>query len=43
MLVWVFAGLKELDLVAYVRYTIVYLGLEDLNAIRNEIDALLDV
>jgi transcriptional repressor NrdR len=39
----VIAGLKELDLVAYVRYAIVYLGLEDLNAIREEIDVLLDV
>ena len=39
----VIAGLKDLDLVAYVRYAIVYLGLEDLNAIRGEIDALLDV
>ena len=38
----VIAGLKEMDLVAYVRYAIVYLGLEDLNAIRGEIDALLD-
>ena len=36
-------GLKERDLVAYVRYAIVYLGLEDLNAIREEIDALLEV
>jgi transcriptional repressor NrdR len=39
----VIAGLKEMDLVAYVRYAIVYLGLEDLNAIRGEIDALLDL
>jgi transcriptional repressor NrdR len=39
----VIAGLKEMDLVAYVRYAIVYLGLEDLNAIRGEIDALLEV
>jgi transcriptional repressor NrdR len=38
----VIAGLKEMDLVAYVRYAIVYLGLEDLNAIRREIDTLLD-
>ena len=38
----VIEGLKELDLVAYVRYAIVYLGLEDLNAIRREIDALLE-
>ena len=35
-------GLKEMDLVAYVRYAIVYLGLEDLDAIREEIDALLE-
>jgi len=35
-------GLKEMDLVAYVRYAIVYLGLEDLNAIRREIDDLLE-
>ena len=35
-------GLKEMDLVAYVRYAIVYLRLEDLNAIREEIDALLE-
>ena len=35
-------GLKEMDLVAYVRYAIVYLGLEDLNAIREEIDELLE-
>jgi len=38
----VIAGLKELDLVAYIRYTIVYLGLEDLDAIREEIDVLLE-
>jgi transcriptional repressor NrdR len=35
------AGLKELDHIAYIRYAIVYLGLDDLRAIRNEIDALL--
>ncbi len=35
------AGLKELDHIAYIRYAIVYLGLDDLKAIRNEIDALL--
>ena len=39
----VIEGLKEMDLVAYVRYAIVYLGLEDLNAIRGEIDELLDM
>jgi transcriptional repressor NrdR len=35
-------GLKELDHIAYVRYAIVYLGLDDLKSIRNEIDRLLD-
>ncbi len=34
--------LKELDLVAYIRYAIVYLGLEDLSSIRDEIDSLLE-
>jgi transcriptional repressor NrdR len=38
----VIAGLKELDHIAYVRYAIVYLGLDDLQAIRNEIDRLLE-
>jgi transcriptional repressor NrdR len=37
-----FNGLKELDLIAYIRYAIVYLRLDDLNAIRTEIDRLLD-
>ncbi len=36
------AGLKELDHIAYVRYAIVYLGLDDLRSIRNEIDRLLE-
>jgi len=36
-----FEGLKELDLIAYIRYAIVYLNLDDLHAIRNEIDKLL--
>ena len=35
-------GLKELDLIAYIRYAIVYLRLDDLNAIRKEIDRLLE-
>ena len=35
-------GLKELDHIAYVRYAIVYLQLDDLQAIRTEIDHLLD-
>jgi transcriptional repressor NrdR len=38
----VIEGLKELDLVAYIRYAIVYLGLEDLKSIRGEIDSLLE-
>jgi len=38
----VIAGLKELDHIAYVRYAIVYLGLDDLQAVRNEIDRLLE-
>jgi transcriptional repressor NrdR len=39
----VIAGLKELDQVAYIRYAIVYLGLDDLRSIRDEIDHLLDI
>ena len=35
-------GLKEMDQIAYIRYAIVYLGLDDLHAIRNEIDHLLE-
>lgn len=38
----VIAGLKELDLIAYIRYAIVYLGLDDLHSIRHEIDRLLE-
>jgi transcriptional repressor NrdR len=34
-------GLKELDKVAYIRFAIVYLGLEDLEAVRAEIDRLM--
>jgi len=34
-------GLKELDHVAYIRYATVYLQLDDLQAIRSEIDRLL--
>jgi len=36
------AGLKDLDQIAYIRYAIVYLGLDDLHAIRKEIDHLLE-
>lgn len=34
-------GLKELDQIAYIRYAIVYLRLDDLHDLRNEIDRLL--
>lgn len=37
----VIEGLKELDRVAYIRFAIVYLGLEDLEAVRAEIDRLM--
>jgi transcriptional repressor NrdR len=37
----VIEGLKKLDQVAYIRFAIVYLGLDDLHAVRNEIDRLL--
>lgn len=33
--------LKELDLVAYIRFATVYLQFQDLYAVRNEIDKLL--
>ena len=35
-------GLKELDQIAYIRYAIVYLRLDDLESIRGEIDRLLE-
>lgn len=38
----VIAGLKKLDQIAYIRYAIVYLHLDDLQAIRDEIDRLLE-
>jgi transcriptional repressor NrdR len=34
-------GLKELDMIAYIRYAIVYLHMNDLGSIRKEIDRLL--
>lgn len=34
-------GLKELDPIAYIRYAIVYLKLDDLESVRNETDKLL--
>ncbi len=38
----VIAGLKKLDQIAYIRYAIVYLGFDDLAALRGEIDRLLE-
>jgi transcriptional repressor NrdR len=38
----VISGLKGLDQIAYIRYAIVYLGLDDLKSIRSEIDRLLE-
>lgn len=38
----VIAGLKELDHIAYIRFALVYLGLDDLHAIRSEIDRLIE-
>lgn len=37
----VIKGLKEMDQIAYVRYAIVYLRMDDLHTLRNEIDRLL--
>jgi transcriptional repressor NrdR len=37
----VIEGLKNLDPIAYIRYAIVYLGLDDLMSVRSEIDKLL--
>jgi transcriptional repressor NrdR len=38
----VIAGLMGLDQIAYIRYAIVYLHLDDLHALRNEINRLLE-
>ena len=38
----VMAALKELDHIAYIRYASVYLRLDDLKAVRDEIDRLLE-
>jgi len=38
----VISRLKQLDLIAYIRYATVYLKLHDLRAIRDEIDGLLE-
>ena len=37
----VIKGLKEMDQIAYIRYAIVYLRMDDLHALRSEIDHLL--
>jgi len=37
----VIAGLKKLDHIAYIRYAIVYLQLNDLESLRDEIDGLM--
>ena len=37
----VIKGLKEMDQIAYIRYAIVYLRLDDLHSLRTEIDHLL--
>ena len=37
----VIEGLKLMDQIAYIRYAIVYLGLSDLQSVREEIDRLL--
>ena len=37
----VIKGLKEVDQIAYIRYAIVYLRLDDLHALRDEINRLL--
>ena len=37
----VIKGLKEMDQIAYIRYAIVYLRLDDLHSLRKEIDRLL--
>ena len=38
----VIAGLKDLHEIAYIRFALVYLGLDDLQAIREELDSLIE-
>lgn len=38
----VIEGLKDLDQIAYMRFALVYLGLDDLNAVRRELDRLIE-
>lgn len=35
-------GLKEVDQIAYIRFALVYLGLDDIHSIRTEIDRLIE-
>ncbi len=37
----VIAGLKDLNEIAYIRFALVYLGLNDLKTIRKEVDSLI--
>jgi transcriptional repressor NrdR len=37
----VIAGLKDLNEIAYIRFALVYLGLNDLQTIRKEVDSLI--
>ena len=39
---YVMKGLKDLDQIAYIRYATVYLRMDDLQSLRNEIDQLLE-
>jgi len=38
----VMAGLKEMHEIAYIRFALVYLGLDDLQAIRQEVNGLIE-
>ena len=38
----VITGLKQIDQVAYIRFATVYLGLDDVESIRREIDKILE-
>jgi transcriptional repressor NrdR len=38
----VITGLKDLHEIAYIRFALVYLGLDDLHAIRKEVDSLIE-
>ncbi|MCW5876661.1 MAG: transcriptional regulator NrdR [Anaerolineales bacterium] len=38
----VIAGLKDLNEIAYIRFALVYLGLNDLHTIREEVDKLIE-